>query len=59
MVPLEAVSEQSWGRRKGLHRGAKAKGCEMALCPGQRWVLISRLRGYYPGVQVTVSPQAS
>ena len=41
--------EQSWGQCNGLHKGAKAKGCELALRPGQRWALTSRLRGYHLG----------
>ena len=35
--------EQTLGQCNGLHRGAKAKGCELAVRPGQRWALTSRL----------------
>ena len=35
--------EQTLGQCNGLHRGAKAKGCELAVRPGQRWRLTSRL----------------
>ena len=35
--------EQTWGQCNWLHRDANVKGCELALRPGQRWALTSRL----------------
>ena len=35
--------EQTWGQCNGLHRDANVKGCELAVRPGQRWALTSRL----------------